>query len=171
MKKNDNGCWRRVGKGCRRKFPNGEISIVPSEIIYVFVLPRHVRAVRTKCIFHLAAVRWLKSRLRSGLTRLEMSKKKRKTPVADGCRAIARKRPQNQFGSLCMVPWYISLIWRNQFEVSLWPSDEWSPSWRGRWKSVKYTHRLSRLPAEDCPALYAAPRPEMTCQSRISHTN
>lgn len=33
-----------------------------------------------------------------------------------------------------MVPWYIRLIWRNQFKMSLWWSNGWHPSWHVGWK-------------------------------------
>lgn len=61
---------------------------------------------------------------------------------------IAHSGPQNQFETPpAWGPWYIRLIWRNQFKLSLWQSDGWRPSWHGGRKAVKYTHRLSHLPS------------------------
>lgn len=52
----------------------------------------------------------------------------------DECIPIAHNRPQNQFETPSMATWYIRLIWRNQFKVSLWWSDVWHVSWCGGWK-------------------------------------
>lgn len=41
----------------------------------------------------------------------------------DKCWAIPHNRPQNQFEAPSIALWYISLIWRNQFKVSLCWSD------------------------------------------------
>lgn len=70
----------------------------------------------------------------------------------DKCLPIAHNSPQNQFETPSMVPWYIRVIWRNQFKVSLWRSDEWHPSWHGGWKRWN-THVvcLTYLPRTDLP--------------------
>lgn len=83
-----------------------------------------------------------------------------KKKITDGCRPIARKRPQNQFGSLCMAPWYISFIWRNQFEVSLCPSDEWSrPDVAGENRWNTHIVCLAYLPTTVLPFMSPTPTP------------
>lgn len=54
--------------------------------------------------------------------------------ILDECLSIPHDRPQNQFEIPSMVLWYIRLIWRNQFKVSLSWSDGWLPSWHVGWK-------------------------------------